>query len=80
MLFRIINTNEDSANYLVCKYPILTEYGYVIVDDDLWGKVGYININSLIELIEFCKKLDREIIITNYGDALTIEIYDYWRE
>lgn len=81
MLFKIINSNEDSARSIGDKYPILSKYAYHIVDNVSEGIEGYIHINSLTELVELRKGVEKELIITvDFNNTPLIEIYDYWRE
>lgn len=52
--------------------------------DDFWDDLKEIEINTLEELLDFCKKCHEQIIITEANEwndwTWNIEIYDDYRE
>lgn len=70
---------EESAVTLLKKYLQINEFNPTIEDTHI-----SIELNTLEEFNEFCKRIDNEIIISHFNsssdDCFWLEIYDGWRE
>lgn len=77
MKFRIEATSIWSDSDLIDRYPMLEKFNY-----EFTGKVAYVVINTLEELIELMNTAKEELIIKRHWgtDELTVEIYDSYRE
>ena len=78
MIFKITNT---ACSRLSERYPILLKYGFRNeVESYFGGTTGMIVIDSLDDLVELVRDLQKEIIISTMSEEVEIEIYDGWRE
>lgn len=76
MKFRINRTR--------CKLPLPEEVTNIQQETDYDRKMGYgygeIQIDTLEQLLAFCRKADGDLILSCSGDDFRLEIYDDYRE
>lgn len=84
-------TSIDDCDTLIKKYPSLKRFNHtediVIGNNGLKRFIGYIEINSLDDIISLIETVDQEIVFmrkpewnNRYDCDYIIEIYDDWRE
>lgn len=79
MVFKIFTSWGDER--LLDKYPALSKYGYCNEHKTSSGTAGFIDINSLEDLMILQKDVYHPIIIDMEGKLVPkIEIYDALRE